>query len=435
MHFRTLVVVLGLGFLCVLGGISAPLRAQGGGAFHGSSEDPAIAYSTAPLNNVIVDLNRKLQDGTIRLTFEGRSGYLRSALEALEIPVDSQVLVFASDSLQRRLINESNPRALFFNDRAMLGWVRDGTVIEVTAHDEREGIVFYTLAQTDDLRDGVPQFRRSFQCLGCHVTGDTLGVAGLLMFSMTRPSDPAASALPSSTDQNTPLRQRFGGWYVTGSTGSAPHMGNAVAALDGRPTREVTSVEGLFDSDSYRAQSSDIAALLVLSHQTRMTNLLTRASWEARAVDPTLHPPFVATPQAEASIAAMMSGVANEVVDYLLFIDEAKLADRVRGSTGFAERFSTVGPRDRKGRSLHELDLNRRLMKYPCSYLIYSAAFDALPPAAKDPIYKRLWQVLSGEERDARYRSALSLEDRRAIVEILRDTKKDLPPYFQNVTR
>jgi hypothetical protein len=212
-------------------------------------------------------------------------------------------------------------------------------------------------------------------------------------------------------------------------------MGNAVATLDGRPKREVTSVEGLFDSDSYRAQSSDIAALLVLSHQTRMTNLLTRASWEARAVDPTLHPPFVATPQAEASIAAMMSGVANEVVDYLLFIDEAKLADRVRGSTGFAERFSTVGPRDRQGRTLHELDLNRRLMKYPCSYLIYSAAFDALPPAAKDPIYKRMWQVLSGEERDPRYRSALSLADRRAIVEILRDTKKDLPPYFQNVTR
>ena len=131
----------------------------------------------------------------------------------------------------------------------------------------------------------------------------------------------------------------------------------------------------------------------------------------------------------------MMSGVASEVVDYLLFIDETKLTDRVRGGSGFAERFSTIGPRDRKGRSLYELDLNRRLMKYPCSYLIYSPAFDALPPGAKDPIYRRLWQVLSGEERDARYRSALSLADRQAIVEILRDTKKDLPRYFQNVTR
>ena len=168
-------------------------------------------------------------------------------------------------------------------------------------------------------------------------------------------------------------------------------------------------MEGLFDSDAYRAQSSDVAALLVLSHQTRMTNLLTRASWEARAVDPTLHPPFVATPQAEASIAAMMSGVANEVVDYLLFIDEAKLADRVRGSTGFAERFSTVGPRDRKGRSLHELDLNRRLMKYPCSYLIYSGGVRRVAAGREGPHLQAHVAGASGEERDPRYRSALSL--------------------------
>jgi len=131
----------------------------------------------------------------------------------------------------------------------------------------------------------------------------------------------------------------------------------------------------------------------------------------------------------------MMSGVAGEVVDYLLFIDETRLTDRVRGASGFAERFSSIGPRDRKGRSLHELDLNRRLLKYPCSYLIYSPAFDALPPSAKDPIYKRLWEVLSGQEQDERYRSVLSLADRQAIAEILRDTKKDLPAYFQNVTK
>ena len=99
MHFRTLFIVLGLGFLWVLGGSSMPLRAQGGGAFHGSSEDPAIAYSTAPLNNVVVDVNRKLLDGTIRLIFEVRNGSFRSALEALELPVESQGLVLASDSL------------------------------------------------------------------------------------------------------------------------------------------------------------------------------------------------------------------------------------------------------------------------------------------------------------------------------------------------
>src|SRR5206468_7200388 len=126
--------------------------------------------------------------------------------------------------------------------------------------------------------------------------------------------------------------------------------------------------------------------------------------------------------------------VANEVVDYMLFIDEAGLTDRVRGGSGFAERFSAAGPKDEKGRSLHELDLDRRLMKYPCSYLIYSSAFDRLPPGVKDPIYRRMWEILSGNERQVRYRSALSLADRRAIVEILRETKPELPSYFRDVT-
>ena len=166
-----------------------------------------------------------------------------------------------------------------------------------------------------------------------------------------------------------------------------------------------------------------------------MTNLLTRAGWEARAADPSLHPGSAVTPERRASIDAVMTGVASEVVDELLFIDEAKLTERIRGGSGFAERFSSRGPRDQKGRSLYELDLNRRLMKYPCSYLIYSAAFDALPAIVKEPIYRRMWQVLSGQARDERYSSALSLADRQAIVEILRDTKTDLPSYFQNVTR
>ena len=130
-----------------------------------------------------------------------------------------------------------------------------------------------------------------------------------------------------------------------------------VTPLEGRPSRELSSVEGLFDPDGYRSTFSDIAALLVFSHQTHMTNLLTRAGWEARAADPTLHPAYVAEPGENDRIAEMMRGIANEVVDYLLFIDEAPLPERIHGSSGFAERFSTTGPRDSQGRSLHELDL------------------------------------------------------------------------------
>ena len=414
----------------------APLSAQRAGTFRGSIDDPAIRYSTTPtLNNAVVDANKKIEGGAVRFEFDERSGFLRSALEALGIPVDSQLLVFSRASLQGKRISDQNPRALFFNDRVALGWVRGGDVLEVAAHDESAGVVFYTLEQRAELASGTPQFKRAFECLGCHVTGNTLGVPGLLMFSTTRPDPTQFSGIPRHVDHSDPFTQRFGGWFVTGSTGSARHMGNEVAALDARPSRELTSVEGLFDSGGYRALSSDIVAHLVLTHQAGMTNVLTRASWEARAMDPALHPLFTSDPGMDERIASVMSSVASEVVDYLLFVDEAKLTDRIRGASGFAERFSSSGPRDRKGRSLYELDLNRRLMKYPCSYLIYSPAFDALPALAKGPIYKRLWEVLSGEAQEPRYQSALSLADRQAIVEILKDTKKDLPPYFQNVTR
>ncbi|HEY7190304.1 MAG TPA: hypothetical protein VH436_27320 [Vicinamibacterales bacterium] len=412
--------LFGAALLALLAAWSA-LHAQGGSAFMGSVDDPAINYSTARLNNIVEDANRKLEQGTARLTFDGRGGFLQSALDLLQIPADSQLLVFSRASLQGKQIDEKSPRALYFNDRVAVGWVRDAPLLEIAAHDESAGVAFYTIEQHQG--GPAPRFTRAFQCLGCHRAGDTFGVPGFLMFSTTRPTTLQSSGVPRPIDHTDPLSRRFGGWFVTGSTGSVAHMGNEAAAVDGRPSRELASVKGLFDPDGYSASTSDIVAHLVFTHQARMTNLLTRANWEAR----------VAASDDEARVAAIMKGIAHEVVDYLLFVDEAALTDRVRGNAGFAERFARNGPRDRQGRSLYELDLNRRLMKYPCSFLIYSPAFDALPPRAKDPIYRRLWQVLSGEERDDRYRTALSRADRQAIVEILRDTKKDLPSYFTRV--
>src|SRR6266850_6652643 len=321
MRWRFLLAV-GFGSL-VIAGTWASVDAQRAGTFMGSSEDTAIAYTTARLNNSVADVNRRLQDGTVQFTFDSRSGFLRSALDALQIPVDSQMLVFSRTSLQGKRIGEQNPRALFFNDRVALGWVRGGDVLEVAAHDESAGVVFYTLQQRADVAaTGPPQFKRAFECLGCHMAGNTLGVPGFLMFSTTRPEPSEYSGLPRHIDQGDPLTRRFGGWFVTGSAGSAQHMGNDVAALDGRASRELVSVDGLFDADGYRALSSDIVAHLVLTHQAGMTNLLTRAGWEARAADPSLHPPFAPAPGEEARIAVMMAGVASEVVDYLLFIDE-----------------------------------------------------------------------------------------------------------------
>ena len=430
MRFGRLACAMVVGMLWAAGWVPLRLGAQRGGMFLGSVDDPAIAYSTAPVNNVVDDLNRQLQDGSARLTFEGRSGYLQSVIDSLKLPIDSQLLVFSKTSLQARLVSASSPRSLFFNDRVVLAWVRDGDLLEAAAHDEKAGVVFYSLEQRPAER---PIFKREFRCLGCHMSGDTLGVPGMLMFSTA--SDIGGRSLKMvSTDQRSPIAERWGGWFVTGNSGAPQHRGNQVPALDGHPGGGVTSVAGLFDADGFRGTTSDIAALLTFSHQTQMVNLLTRASWEARAADPAMHPGVLAAPGQMQLVEALMRGIADEVVDYMLFVDEAPLPNPLTGRSGFAERLSASGPRDRQGRSLYQLDLSRRLMKYPFSYLIYSPAFDALPPLAKTAMYRRMWHVLSGEAREPRYRS-LSLQDRQAILEILKDTKPDLPAYFTAVTK
>ncbi|MEQ1727067.1 MAG: hypothetical protein ABL982_01695 [Vicinamibacterales bacterium] len=404
----------------------ARLAAQRGGMFMGSADGPPIDYSTAPLDNVVERLNRRLQEGSATLTFEGRSGYLRSVLDALGLPTESQLLVFTKLSLQGRQVSPANPRALFFDDRAMLGWVRDASVLEVAAHDRTLGMVFYTLEQRPDAR---PVFTREFRCLGCHENRETLGVPGLIMFS----SHPVTEQVVP-IDQRDALAGRWGGWFVTGAGNALRHLGNQVPGVAVHETRGVPSVAGRFDPDGYPSMTSDVAALLTFSHQTHMTNLLTRAAWEARVADPTRAGAELAT-TTQARVDEMLRGVAAEVVDYMLFVGEAPLPpNAVNGRSPFAGWMSAKGPRDRRGRSLYELDLRSRLMRFPCSYLIYSPAFDALPSLVKAPIYRQLWHVLSGEAREVRYR-ALSLADRRAIVDILKDTKPDLPEYFGLVTR
>ncbi len=95
----------------------------------------------------------------------------------------------------------------------------------------------------------------------------------------------------------------------------------------------------------------------------------------------------------------------------------------------FSQTFPRRGPRDSKGRSLRDFDLQKRLFKYPLSFLIYSRTFDALPDDARDRILRRVFAVLSGRDTSAKF-AWLTAEDRRNVLEILRDTKPNLPGYF-----
>jgi hypothetical protein len=381
---------------------------------------PAISYERAPVNDAISRLNARLRAGEVTLESSGPSGYLASLLKTLHIPIESQVLVFSKTSFQAPRINPKNPRSIFFGDTVSVGWVRGGPVLEVIAQDATQGSIFYTLAQS---QDGVPQFERNDTCTSCHTSDATQNVPGPFVGSVFPGVDGITMYGPAyTTDHRSPFELRWGGWFVTGTHQATRHMGNAVAtdpldlgAMITPATVHVTNLEGRFDMTGYLSPHSDIVALLVLEHQAQMLNLITRVGWEARA--------------GAADAGRPLDQAAAQLVDYLLFVDEAPLPGPIAGTTSFAAGFNASGPRDSRGRSLRDLDLKHRLLKYPCSYVIYAEPFDAMPPAAKAVVYARLWEILSGRETSARY-SVLSDADRRAILEILRETKPGLPEYF-----
>jgi len=425
------------GIALSVGVYAAAAVAQYADSYVQSRDHAAIEYSKGPVTDRVAALNRKLQDGALKLKFDGPGGYLRSALDALGIPIESQVAVFAQNSSQGPLIGMKNPRTLYFADAAAIGFVRGGKYLEVAAHDPRQGVIFYTLDQTPT---DAPQFKRDDQCLACHLSWNTRGVPGLFVLSMlTLPDDKNSYASGFVSNHTTSFDTRWGGWYVTGNLGSIRHMANLPVSTTTTPaepaTSKLDSLEGRFDLAGYPAPYSDVAALLVLEHQTHITNLITRLGWEARLEAYEARPDAAPAPRASVAAKGKTSRVeiaAADLVDYALFVYETPLPDKIRGGSGFAEKFAALGPADGKGRSLRQLDLDQRLMKYPCSYMLYSGAFDALPAAAKDQVYRRLWQVLSGQDKDARY-AVISAADRRAIVEILRETKKGLPDYFQPI--
>jgi hypothetical protein len=418
LSFRWTVVGLSL----VLG--SALAAAQRRDVFVVTRDTPAIQYTKGETADAVSALQRRIDAGQAALTFEERTGYLRSVLDLLKVPVESQTLVFSQTSFQAAQIDVLHPRAIYFNDTVAVGWLRDGDFMEVAVQDPRQGVLFYALPQK---RTAKPRFGRDEQCLACHLSWETLGVPGMTLQSVYPLPDENSYANGFTTTHASPLEQRWGGWFVTGNAGGARHMGNITVMPKDRgklklanPTRPMASVEPPVDLAGFPSTQSDVVALMVLAHQTHMTNLITRTGWEARLA--------AAMPSADAS--ARVREAARDLVDYLLFVDEAPLVGPVQGGNGFAAAFTARGPKDGMGRSLRDFDLRRRMFRYPCSYMIYTEAFDALPAEARTAVYTRMWEVLSGKETGPRYK-LLTAADRKAVVEILLATKKGLPESFR----
>ena len=379
------------------------------------------AYMTAKPNDAIAKLQKKIDAGEVTLEFDAKWGYLPSLLTALKIPASSQSLVFSKTSFQLDKISPSSPRAIYFGDDVYLGWVLRGNVIEIADVDPALGAVFYTIEQQAQAK---PKFDRQLHnCLQCHDSVlNTGGVPGFVMQSVyvDRYGYPLpASHNPVSSD-HSPLKEKFGGWWVSGTHGAQPHMGNVVAAqaardignaqvyidgLDLKKTGNQADISARFNSKMYYRTTSDIVALSLLAHQTTLHNLMTQAALDA------------GTPAADASAEALVRG--------LLFIGESALTDRIVGSSAFAADFVAQGPRDAQGRSLRELDLKTRLMKYPLSYLIYSDGFDGLPASVKSYVGRRVADVLDGRE-DRKEFATMTAAERKAVREILTETRPGL---------
>jgi len=390
-------------------------------------EREPINYSATIPQNVVSRLKTEFDLKRAHFDFDPRWGYLRSLLRAFQVPESSQMLVFSKTSFQRQRITPKTPRALYFNDDVYVGYCADGDVVEISAVDPILGAVFYTLDQEELERPRI--VRQADSCLLCHANSQTSGVPGFVLRSVFVDSAgyPLLGSSTFETDHTSPLKNRWGGWYVTGTLGKQKHLGNLTSVHNRTPEEvdnaaglNVTSLTGRFNRSKYLADSSDVVALMVMEHQTRAHNLITAANFVTRQVLASTKGTKIATGD-----SSRVQAAGEQLVKYLLFSGEAGMAEPVRGTTSFAGEFAARGPRDKQGRSLRDFDLKRRLFKYPCSYLVYSAAFDALPSEVKGYVGKRLGEVLSGSDQSREF-AHLSAADRRAILEILKETKPDL---------
>ena len=405
------------------------------------TEYPAIGYSGVAAENAVARLQARLDRGEARLVFKEGRGYLDSLLALLGIDPSSQSLVFSRTSFQVAGIRAASPRALYFNDDTYVAWIPGSEMLELGTMDTRLGPVFYTLPnqETASLRFDRP----ILTCISCHdsltLTGGGVprfilgsGYVGINGEQLTHEGR-------ILTTDRTPLRSRWGGWYVTGTHGDQVHLGNMhvrsaneLVDLDKLRRGNLENLDALFDTRPYLTNKSDIVALLVFQHQMHMQNLISRVNFEVREALARAggngNDTGIAAGALAPEVRMRLQEHLDNLVNGMLFVNAATYTDRIAGNSGFDRWFEARGPRDGQGRSLRTLDLTTRLFRYPLSYVVYSAAFDALPGYAKNYVYGRFADVLGAQEVEAAF-AHLTPEDRRAVQAILIATKPDYAKF------
>lgn len=400
---------------------------------------PGLNYGTAKADNPVARLQQEMAAGKVKLEPHPKFGYLPALLDYLGIDASSQMLIYAKTSLQTGHIERHAPRAIYFNDHTYVGYVLNGGLIEIVTMDPALGLMFYSL-NFEGAERRPRMVRETGRCLTCHDAYSMMG-GGTPRVMVTSapvllPDGTLTAETSSASTDRTPFAERWGGWYVTGSTGGQEHLGNM--PLDdprrqpdpiGTVPRELASIASLFDASHYPRDTSDVVALMVLEHQTEVHNLMTRASFKARTALARVAGPD-ANPQRWSELPPALQKsfrpLVDPLVDYLTMRDAIRLTGKVTSSSGYDRWFQAQGPRDGEGRSLRDLDLEHRLFRYPLSYMLYTEAFDALPPYLRDYVYDGIVDRLARDEADA--------ASARAALGILAATKPEFAARGPSVT-
>lgn len=387
-------------------------------------ESAPIAYSKSSADTRLTRLQAQVESDAF-LHLEGLER-LAQVLDWLEVPQESQVLVFSKTSEQNTHISPSRPRAIYFSDNVYVGYVQGGD-IEVITFDPKLGIVFHRIENNK----GTPaKIKRDASCLRCHGGGGKSGYPELLVRSVSTQNTglPLFSESTYFTDHSSPITERWGGWYVIGASDGQLHMGNQFAALDDGVVdySDLNPTDWIQEQDYLHGASSDIVALMVLEHQVTVHNalnkgnLITQVTLERHRNMRTAFGEPLDAPLNEVD-QGIIAGQAHAIVEALLFSHEFKMEDAgVAGSESFEEAFRKGTP-EVEGRSLKDLRLYGHLFKHRCSYLIYSEAFMNLPPLMKTEVTRLLRAVLS-QELDLPEFSHLKSSECQKILTILEST-------------
>lgn len=382
---------------------------------------PAHEYHTRELNDPFTRLIPDFESGKRELDKSSGKAFIASLLEHLAVPASSQLLVFSRTSLQTRKISGSNPRAMYFNEDVYVGYIPGGKV-EIISLDPELGGIFYIfdIPKGDEL----PVIERSGRCMNCHAVAETRRIPGLSIRSVIPGSNwgKLVSFRDKQIGHQIPLSERFGGYHVTGNPGLTEHKGNLIGEkVGGEIVTEMIEPGTQFDWSAYLTGTSDILPHLLLEHQAGFMNLVLEASYRARTYQ------HIGRGEIKPEHLEVLNGLAGELVRYLLFADEAKFPEGgIRVDPQYREEFLADRRQASNGTSLKDLDLETRLFKHRCSYLIYSDVFQATPDLFRQHVYQLIGEAIQIEKPDPDF-AYLSDTEKKAIRDILRETLSDLP--------